>query len=108
MLLVSGVLELERRGAMRLAVEQMRQMGQASLFVYVGQFYLFAVALRELRLPYTPLWPLLFLVSVILLAQAAAVWNAHDGNRLLTVGITYLLEQRATRKRGLRRVASSP
>jgi hypothetical protein len=98
MLLVCGVLELERRGSMTLAVEQMREMGQASLFVYVGQFYLFAVLLRELHVPYTPFWPLLFLLSLAVLARGAAVWNAHDGNRFLTVGLTYLLERKANRK----------
>ena len=98
MLLVCGVLELERRGSMAFPVEQMRQIGQASLFVYVAQFYLFAVGLRELHLPYTPFWPLLFVVSLAVLARAAALWNAHDGNRFLTVGLSYLLERRASRR----------
>jgi uncharacterized membrane protein len=98
MLLVCVVLELERRRSMTFAVEQMRQMGQASLFVYVGQFYLFAVGLRELQLPYTRFWPVLFLLSVAILARGAKLWNAHDGNQFLTVGLTYLLERKAKRK----------
>lgn len=94
-LLVAGVLELERHGAMSSLVEELRQLGQASLFVYVLQFYLFAVVLRELRLPYTPFWPLLFILSIVMLARAAAWWNSRAGNRYLTVGITRLLERNA-------------
>lgn len=99
MLLVAGVLELERRAMLKIFIDQLREMGQASLFVYVGQFYLYAVLLRELHLPYTRWWPLLFIVSVIPLARGAAAWNKREGNRFLTVGITSILERRARRKR---------
>jgi uncharacterized membrane protein len=104
MLLVAGVLEMARRGLQPFLLNQLRQIGLASLFVYVLQFYLYAVLLRSLRLPYTPFWPLLFVASVALLAIGAGFWNRHDGNRFLTVGIgPYLARRTRRQKEGLNR-----
>lgn len=102
LLLVAGVLEAGRRGNQTFLLNQLRQIGQASLFSYVVELYLYAVLLPRLRLPYTPLWPLLFVFSLFLLAAAAAAWNSIEGNRFLTVGIAPLLERNALRKREIR------
>ena len=108
MLLVSGVLEMVRRGIQPFLLNQLRQLGLASLFVYVLQFYLYAVLLRSLKLPYSPFWPLLFFVSIVVLTLAARVWNRYESNRFLTVGIGPYLAYRARRKKErLSRDASS-
>ncbi len=99
MLLVSAILEAGRRGTQRFLLNQLRQIGSASLFVYVLQFYLYGVVLRALRLPYSLWWPLLFLFTIIILAKAAALWNARDGNRFLTVGLGAVLKWNERRKR---------
>jgi hypothetical protein len=99
MLLVAGILEMARRGLQPFLLNQLRQLGLASLFIYVLQFYLYAVVLRSLHLPYSPLWPLLFLASVALLALAARLWNRHEGNRFLTVGLGAYLAYRAKRRK---------
>lgn len=104
MLLVAAILEVGRRGAYPRSLNQLRQIGLASLFIYVAQFYLYSVILRDLRIPYGPFWPLLFIASLIILAKAAALWNSVEGNRFLTIGVGPLLEWNARR----RTVASAP
>ena len=98
MLLVAAILEAGRRGMQPFFLNQLRQIGLASLFIYIVQFYVYVVVLRSLRLPYTPFWPLLFLFSIVFLAKAAAVWNAREGNRFLTVGVAALLRVVERRK----------
>ena len=98
LLLVSAILETGRRGLQPFLMNQLRQIGMASLFIYVLQFYLYAVVLSALRLPYSPLWPLIFLLSVVILVRAAAAWNAREGNRFLTVGVGRLLKWNETRR----------
>jgi len=95
LLLVAGVLEAARRGMQRFLLNQLRQIGQASFFSFVLQFHLYHVLLPKLQLPYTRAWPLLFILSLALLAVAAAAWNSIEGNRFLTVGIAPLLERKA-------------
>jgi len=85
-------------------LNQLRQIGQASFFSYVVQFHLYSVLLPKLPLPYTHAWPLLFLLSLAMLAVAARAWNSVEGNRFLTVGIGPFLERRAR----LRRQKSQP
>jgi hypothetical protein len=99
MLLVGGVLEAARRGIQPLLVNQLRHIGLASFFVYIVQFYVYGVLLAGLRLPYSPLWPLIFLISIVLLALVANVWNSIEGNRFLTVGIGPLVERLTNRRR---------
>jgi uncharacterized membrane protein len=99
LLLVAGVLEAARRGMQRFLLNQLRQIGQASFFSFVLQFLLYHVLLPKLHLPYTRAWPLLFLLSLTLLAVAAAAWNSIEGNRFLTVGIAPLLERSARLRR---------
>jgi uncharacterized membrane protein len=99
MLLVAAVLEAGRRGVLPLLFKPLRQIGLASFFVYIVQFYLYSVILHTLRLPYTPFWPLIFLFSIILLAAVATVWNRKAGNQFLTVGLAPLLNRIARGKR---------
>ena len=98
MLLVAAVLEAGRRGIQPFLLGQLRQIGLASLFVYVIQYYVYAVALRALHLPYSQFWPILFALSIVLLAIAAKLWNSVDGNRFLTVGVGPILDWSARRK----------
>lgn len=99
LLLVAGILEMGRRGLQPFLMNQLRQIGMASLFIYVLQFYLYAVVLAALHLPYSRFWPLLFLFSIVILVRAAAAWNAKEGNRFLTVGVGRLLKWNETRRR---------
>lgn len=98
MLLVAGILEAGRRDIQPFLLNQLRQIGLASFFVYIVQFYLYGVIVRALQLPYTPFWPLIFLCSIALLAIVAKAWNLRAGNRFLTVGIGPLLERLSQRE----------
>jgi len=98
LLLVSGVLEAGRRGIQTAVLNQLRQIGQASLFTYIAEFYLYGVLIRRLRLAYTPLWPLLFFISVAVVLAVAVAWNSMEGNRFLTVGLAPFLERNARRR----------
>ena len=99
-LLVATILEAGRRGLQPLLLNQLRQIGLASLFIYVVQFYVYVVVLRSLRLPYTPFWPAIFVISIVFLGWAARRWNAYESNRFLTVGVGALLAWKARRKAG--------
>jgi hypothetical protein len=101
-LLVAGVLEAERLGIQTFMLNQLRHIGQASLFSYIVQAQLYEIILRDLRLPYTPFWPFLFIVPLAMLATAAAAWNSIKGNRYLTVGLGPLLERNALRRLEIR------
>ena len=104
LLLVAGVMEAGRRGVMRFLFDQLSQVGQASLFSFVIQAPLYSVILPRLGLDYTHLWPLQFLLSLVVLVIAARLWNSIEGNRFLTVGIGPYLDHRdAKRQENFRR-----
>jgi uncharacterized membrane protein len=102
MLLVAAVLEAGHIGIAPWLVNELRQLGQASFFVYVVQFYVYGVVLHALRLPYTPFWPLIFLFTIAMLTLVATAWNWKEGNRFLTIGIGALLDRAARRRRDIR------
>jgi len=98
MLLVATVLEAARRDILPSVRGQLRQIGLASLFVYLLQFYVYVVVIRSLRLPYSRWWPVLFALTIVFLTYAASRWNRREGNRYLTVGIGPFIDWRARRK----------
>ena len=99
MLLVAAILEASRREIQPFLLDQLRQVGLASFFVYIVQFYIYVIVEHALHLPYTPFWPLIFVLSIVLIALAATLWNRKAGNQYLTVGIAPLLERAAHRQR---------
>ncbi|HYU53814.1 MAG TPA: heparan-alpha-glucosaminide N-acetyltransferase domain-containing protein [Gemmatimonadaceae bacterium] len=108
LVLLAAILEIERRRALPTLMSRLRQIGRASLFTFVAQYGVYVSFIGRLRLPYTPLWPLLFVASIILLAQGAAVWDGCDGNHFLTVGIFPMLRRRTLRSRSARLAGSNP
>lgn len=102
MLLVAAVLEAAHSGIAPWLMNELRQLGQASFFVYVIQFYVYGVVLHALRLPYTPFWPLIFLFTIAPLALVATGWNWKEGNRFLTIGVGALLDRAVRRRRDIR------
>jgi len=99
MLMVAAVLEAGHSGIAPWLLNQLRQLGQASFFVYVVQFYVYGIVLHTLRLSYTPFWPLIFLLTIALLVLVAIPWNWKEGNRFLTVGIGPLFDRADRRRR---------
>lgn len=100
--LLATIFEIDRRGTTPRAMSVLRSLGRASFFAFVAQYALYGAVLRRLALPYTPLWPLLFVLSIIVLTYSAVTWDRHRGNRFLTVGITALVQRiRAPRGAGM-------
>lgn len=88
------MLEIEARQWLPWLTEFLRNLGHASLLVYLVQAYL-STMLRQLGLPYSAAWPLLYLSTLSVLGLTAAAWCRIDGNRFFTVGLRLLLDRRA-------------
>jgi hypothetical protein len=67
-------------------VRALSVIGQASLFVFVIEYFIYDFTLYELHPRYTPLWPLLFVSLLGIIWSLAAFWAKHSFNRFLTVG----------------------
>jgi len=63
------------------------RVGRCSLAVYVAQTFLYYKVVPLLHLAYTPLWPAVFAVTLLPLYLFAWIWDTHDLNRILTVGL---------------------
>ena len=98
LLLMAAILEIERRRKIQLLMSRLRQVGRASLFTFIAQYIVYVRSIGRLHLRYTPFWPVLFVATLVLLAQAAALWDSFDGNRFLTVGIFAPFQDQSTRR----------
>jgi uncharacterized membrane protein len=67
-------------------VRALSLIGQASLFVFVLEYFIYDFVFFELHPPYTSTWPLLFLFSLGIIWSLAAFWTKRGYNRFLTVG----------------------
>jgi hypothetical protein len=67
-------------------VRALSVVGQASLFVFVIEYFIYDFTLYELHARYTPMWPLLFVFLLGIIWSLAAFWTKHGFNRFLTVG----------------------
>lgn len=97
LMLVAGTLMIERRKLVQPLLKWAMLLGRASLFVFILQFYVYYVLLSSLRLPYTPLWPLVFVASLVAIAALAKVWDDRANNRYLTVGLRHLTRTKVGR-----------
>jgi len=79
-------------------MNRLRQVGRASLFSFIAQYVVYVTALARLRLYYSPLWPVLFICSILFLIRVAGVWDRHNGNRLFTVGLLPLIARLRERR----------
>lgn len=68
-------------------------LGQASLFIYVAQFYVYRAFLPLAPGLYGIAWPATFVLTIGLLWMLARWWTNNVGNGVLTVGITALAKR---------------
>lgn len=61
--------------------------GRHSLFAFLLQFYVYFLAIYSLRLPYTPLWPLVFLVTVALQWGVLWAWDVREARERVRAGV---------------------
>jgi uncharacterized membrane protein len=102
-MLLGLMLELDRLEKFQSMMGALGRIGRASLFAFIAEYAFYVAFLERLQLSYTPLWPLMFVGSVVVLAAGAAAWDRYNGNRFLTVGVTSLLRRNvgAVRPAGL-------
>jgi hypothetical protein len=96
-LMLALILEIDRRAMFPWAMNQLRHVGRASLFAFIAEYALYRALLARLDLPYSPFWPGLFALSVIVLVYAAGQWDRRGANRFVTVGIKALARRNRQR-----------
>jgi len=89
---------LESRGVVQRLQQRLAKLGEASLFVFIFQFYVYLAVILPLnrKLPMPGLWPMYFVASAAAIIAAAMYWQAGGYNRLLTVGYRRLRERTTT------------
>jgi len=86
LLMLRILFTLERKGAARPYLRVAAMVGRTSLFAFIAQYYLYYTLLSWLRLPFSPIWPLYFLLSLAALVGGCFVWDRRGFNRYITVG----------------------
>ena len=95
LLFMRGALLLERSGRLPGFRRTCAMLGRTSLFVFILQELVYVGGFSLLRLPYTPFWPLYFMLSVILIVSIARMWDERGLMRIMTVGLERKLERAA-------------
>ena len=94
LLLTSFFLWIEVAGLLKRVSEAMRTMGQASMGVYVAQFFIyytvFFLLVSHTNLAPLYLWPIYWLASLYLLFKFAQLWNRAGLQSFLSVGYPFL------------------
>jgi len=95
-------LALESRSSFTRPLRRAAQIGEASLFVFILQFYVYLVLILPFntRLPMPRFWPVYLVASCAVVIAAAFEWQKRGCNRFLTVGYRGLRE-RADAERAL-------
>jgi uncharacterized membrane protein len=95
LLIILGCSMMECTGRLQQLFRRAAQLGEASLFVFILQFYVYLAVILPLnkKLPDPGAWPLYFLVSCVAIILPALYWQKQGYNRLLTVGYRRLRER---------------
>ena len=99
MMLTGGIVSIAGAAAATRAIRVLAALGQASLFIFVAQFYVYRAFLPLAPGLYGGAWPVTFALTIGLLWMLARWWTANVGNGVLTVGITYLVQRYRTAPR---------
>jgi hypothetical protein len=87
LILISCAFAFARLRRWELVTRPISGMGRSSFFVFVLQGYVYYILLPAIGLPFPVLWPLYYVMSILLFAGAAALWNSFDANQYLTIGL---------------------
>jgi len=93
--IILGCLTLQSSRRFDGLLRRAAQLGEASFFVFVLQFYVYLVLILPFnsRLPMRGLWPAYLFVSFVVVIVPAIVWQKCGANRFLTVGYRQLRER---------------
>lgn len=93
LLLTSFFLWIEAAGLFKRVSEALRAVGQASMGVYVAQFFIyytvFSLLVSHTNLAPLYLWPVYWLASLYLLFKFAQLWNRAGFQSFLSVGYPF-------------------
>jgi hypothetical protein len=87
LILVSKAFTIARDGACPVLTRPLSAIGRASFFVFILQGYVYYLALPAIDPPHPALWPVYYVISLLVFLAAAMTWNSFDGNRYLTIGL---------------------
>jgi hypothetical protein len=85
LLLIGALFLVQRWRPMGWFLRLTSRMGQTSLFVFILQYFVYFSFFALAALPYSPVWPAYFFVSLLFVVLVDLFWYRHDLNRLLTV-----------------------
>jgi uncharacterized membrane protein len=93
--IILGCLTLQSSRRFDSLLRRAAQLGEASFFVFVLQFYVYLVLILPFnaRLPMRGLWPVYLFVSFLLVIVPAIEWQKRGANRFLTVGYKHLRDR---------------
>lgn len=72
------MMRAEQRGWLLPYMRWAGVMGRHSLFAFLLQYYVYYLGIYSLHLPYTPLWPLVFLATVALQWGVLWAWDVRE------------------------------
>jgi uncharacterized membrane protein len=87
LLLLAATMTVDRLGRLDTWLRFTTRMGRTSFFLFVVQFFVFNAFFFRARLPMSPVWPLYFAATVVLLGLASWWWDAGGYNRFMTMRI---------------------
>jgi hypothetical protein len=87
LVMMGAVFSLGARGYANRLIGSLAVIGQASLFVWTFQFYVYDWLLTYWLPASIAVWFLQFALSIVLIYGAAHIWLVAGGNRLLTLGL---------------------
>ena len=87
LLLVAATMAVDRLGRLDTWLRFTTRMGRTSFFLFVVQFFVFNVFFFRARLSMTPLWPLYFAATIVLVGLASWWWDMGGYNRFMTMRI---------------------
>jgi uncharacterized membrane protein len=87
LLLLAAMMTVDRLGRLDAWLRFTTRMGRTSFFLFVVQFFVFNAFFFRARLPMSPVWPLYFAATVVLVGLASWWWDAGGYNRFMTMRI---------------------
>jgi hypothetical protein len=79
-------------------------LGRVSLATFIAQYYVYFTLLKLWDPPYSPWWPLMFAVSLVVVFGISALWSRFGSNDVFGVGYRWLVTTTA----GARPAAAAP
>jgi uncharacterized membrane protein len=106
LVLIATIMWCTDRGWFRLAIYEAARVGRAALVLFIAQALVYYSGMTFFPLPATKLWPFFFLVSLAPLYCVAWIWDRHQLNVVLSVGLEGVLARLAESRREQRNGAT--